>query len=125
MKANARHVVPLSGPAIDLLGRARLIGTGPMVFPSPRNSDRPLRDMTLMKVLHTVGLGEKTTVHGFRSSFRTWASECTDADHAVMELCLSHTVGSAVERAYARSDLLEKRRSLMAQWGTFCTTAPV
>ena len=123
MKANIRHVVPLSGPAIDFLGLARLIGNGPMVFPSPRNADRPLSDMTLMKVLHTVGPGEKTTVHDFRSSFRTWASECTDSDHAVMELCLSHTVGSAVERVYARSDLLEKRRTLMEQWGAFCTTA--
>ena len=56
----------------------------------------------------TVGLADRTTVHGFRSSFRTWASEQTDADHAVMELCLSHTVGSAVERAYARSDLLRE-----------------
>ena len=50
-----------------------------------------------------------------------WASEQTDADHAVMELCLSHTVGSAVERAYARSDLLEKRRVLTEQWGVHCT----
>ena len=76
--------------------------------------------MTLMKVLHTVGFGDRTTVHGFRSSFRTWAGECTESDHAVMELCLSHAVGNAVERAYARSDLLEKRRGLMEQWGAVC-----
>ena len=123
-KANARHVVPLSQPAMDLLERARLLTTGPMAFPSPRSPRKPLSDMTLMKVLHTVGLADRTTVHGFRSSFRTWASEQTDADHAVMELCLSHIVGSAVERAYARSDLLEKRRLLMEQWGAHCAATP-
>ena len=120
-KAKARHVVPLSQAAMGLLERARVLGKGPVAFPSPRSPRKPLSDMTLMKVLHAVGLADRTTVHGFRSSFRTWASEQTDADHAVMELCLSHTVGSAVERAYARSDLLEKRRMLMEQWGAHCT----
>ena len=108
---------------MDVLERARLLTKGPVAFPSPRSARKPLSDMTLMKVLHTVGLAARTTVHGFRSSFRTWASEQTDADHAVMELCLSHTVGSAVERAYARSDLLEKRRLLMEQWGAHCTAS--
>ena len=73
----------------------------------------------MTKLLRDVGLAERATVHGFRSSFRTWASECTDAPHAVMELCLAHAVGSAVEQAYARSDLLEKRRALMREWADF------
>ncbi|MCY3818384.1 MAG: tyrosine-type recombinase/integrase [Gammaproteobacteria bacterium] len=124
MKTNTEHVVPLSEPAMDVLSQARELGSGDLVFPSPRRPGNALSDMTLMKALHTVGLGKRTTVHGFRSSFRTWASECTDADHAVMEMSLSHSVGSAVERAYARSDLLEKRRSLMYQWGVACTTFP-
>ena len=64
---------------------------------------------------------DRATVHGFRSSFRTWASECTNAAHAAMELCLAHAVGSAVEQAYARSDLLAKRRRLLEQWGAFVT----
>ena len=123
-KANAKHIVPLSRPALVLLERARLAAKGPLAFPSPRSAHKALSDMTLMKLLHTVGLADRTTVHGFRSSFRTWASEQTDADHAVMELCLSHTVGSAVERAYARSDLLEKRRVLMEQWAVHCTGSP-
>ncbi len=116
MKAHAPHVVPLTDPAVRILKQARRLGGDALVFPSPIKRGRPLSDMTLMKVLHTVGLADRTTVHGFRSSFRTWASECTDADHAVMELCLSHAVGTAVERAYARSDLLEKRRELMDAW---------
>ena len=75
--------------------------------------------MALTKVLRDNGLAERTTVHGFRSAFRTWVSEETDAEHAVAELSLAHAVGSQVERAYARSDLLEKRRGLMRQWAAF------
>ena len=124
MKTSTSHVVPLSDPAMQILDQARTLGDGPLIFPSPirRNQPQTLSAMTLMKVLHTVGFGDRTTVHGFRSSFRTWASECTESDHAVMELCLSHAVGNAVERAYARSDLLEKRRTLMAQWAAECAT---
>ena len=57
--------------------------------------------------------------HGFRSSFRDWAAECTDAPHAVMEAALSHVVRNKVEAAYARSDLFERRRALMEQWAKF------
>ena len=124
MKTNTQHIVPLSDPAVDVLDRARQLGKSPLVFPSPTRPNKPLSDMTLMKVLHTIGLADRTTVHGFRSSFRTWASECTDTDHAVMEMCLSHSVGSAVERAYARSDLLAKRRVLMDEWAAAYTTLP-
>ena len=78
-----------------------------------------MSDMSLTKVLRDNGLADRATVHGFRSSFRTWASERTNADHAVMELCLAHAVGNAVEQAYARSDLLDKRRTLMRRWANF------
>ena len=80
-----------------------------------------MSDMTLTKVLRTTGLAEKATVHGFRSSFRDWAGECTHTAHAVMELSLAHAVGSSVEQAYARSDLLAKRRRLMEQWAAYIT----
>ena len=62
---------------------------------------------------------EGVTVHGFRSTFRDWASEVVNAPREVAEMSLAHKVGSDVERAYARSDLLEKRRALMAQWSEF------
>ena len=78
-----------------------------------------MSDMTLTKVLRTLGIADRATVHGFRSSFRDWAAECTNAPHAVMELCLAHAVGNAVEAAYARSSLIEKRRALMEQWATY------
>jgi integrase len=61
-------------------------------------------------------------VHGFRSTFRDWAAEVANAPREVAEKSLAHTVGSDVERAYARSDLLEKRRSLMNDWSKFVTS---
>ena len=106
-----------------MLEQARKIDDGiALIFPSPARRGKPLSDMALTKLLRDNGLAERTTVHGFRSTFRVWASE-TDADHAVMELALAHSVGSAVEQAYARSDLLAKRRKLMRQWGDFVTGA--
>ena len=60
------------------------------------------------------------TSHGFRSSFRDWAGECTNFPREVCEAALAHTIGNAVERAYRRADALEKRRRLMDAWAAFC-----
>ena len=122
MKTAAEHRVPLSDAAVAALELVRpLRNSSDLVFPSPSRPGRPLSDMTLTKVLRDCGLADRATVHGFRTAFRTWASERTNADHAVMELSLAHQVGSAVERSYARSDLFEKRRRLMDQWAAFLT----
>ncbi|MDE0341944.1 MAG: tyrosine-type recombinase/integrase [Deltaproteobacteria bacterium] len=120
MKMANAHTVPLSDAALAVLEQARMLDDGSgLVFPSPMKRNRELSSMTLTKLLRDAGLADRATVHGFRSAFRTWASERTNADHATMELALAHAVGSAVERSYARSDLLEKRRRLMDQWGAF------
>ena len=120
MKGGSEHRQPLSDAAMAVLEQAREIRDGSgLVFPSPARPGRPLSDMAMTKLLRDVGLADRATVHGFRSSFRDWAAECTDAPHAVMELCLAHAVGDSTERAYARSDLLEKRRALMQQWADF------
>ena len=122
MKTETEHRVPLSDAAIAVLEAARDIADGSsLVFPSPNRQGAPLSDMALTNRLRKDGFAEQATVHGFRTSFRTWASEQTNAPHAVMELSLAHQVGSAVERAYARSDLLEKRRALMQAWADFLT----
>ena len=122
MKGHAEHRVPLSAEALAVLEQARTLDDGSgLVFPSPMRRGRPLSSMSLTKVLRDNGLATVATVHGFRTSFRTWASEKTNADHAVMELSLAHRVGSAVEQAYARSDLLTKRRRLMNQWAAYLT----
>ena len=69
----------------------------------------------LQKLVETHGV----TVHGFRSTFRDWAAERTDMPGEIAELCLAHTVGNRVERAYKRTDMLAKRRELMDQWAAF------
>ena len=122
MKGGAEHRVPLSDAAMDVLAQAWALreDDGGLVFPG-RTAGRQLSDMTMTKVLRTTGLAERATVHGFRSSFRDWAAERTSASHAAMELSLAHHVGNAVERAYARSDLLEQRRALVEAWADYIT----
>ena len=125
MKAGRAHRVPLSDAALGVLEEADAIrDESGLIFPSPRKLGRPLSDMALTKLLRDNGLSDRTTVHGFRSSFRNWAQEQTSASHAAMELALAHTVGSAVEQAYMRSDLLEQRRMLMKQWANFLARRP-
>ena len=116
---------PLSAPALEVLEQAKELGRGPSpagyIFPSPAQRSAPLSNSILLNVLDRCGLRDLTTVHGLRASFRTWASDQTDADFAVMELSLGHKVGSDVVQAYARGQLVAKRRFLMAQWGAFLT----
>ena len=120
MKGGVVPRVPLSDPVCAVLNAAaQLRDDSGLIFPSPRKRGRPLSDMALTKTLRDCGLADRATVHGFRTCFRTWASECTNAPHAVMELSLAHAVGSAVEQAYARSTLLERRRTLMDQWAAY------
>ncbi len=121
-KGGAEHRVPLSEGAAAVLEAVRPLRDGSdLVFPSPVRPGRPLSDMALTKCLRDCGLAGRATVHGFRTSFRTWASERTSVPHAVCEMALAHRVGSDVERSYARSDLFEKRRGLMGQWAAFVT----
>ena len=122
MKTGIEHRVPLSDAALDVLEAVEpLRGGADLVFPSPSRPGKTLSDMTLTKILRDTGLAARATVHGFRSSFRTWASERTSVPHAVCEMALAHRVGSDVERSYARSDLFEKRRGLMDQWAAYVT----
>ena len=122
MKSGAEHRVPLSDAALEVLERARPLSYGEgLIFPSSVKHGQPMSDMTLTQVLRKTGLAERATVHGFRSAFRDWAAECTSAPHAVMELSLAHAVGSSVEQACARSDLIDKRRALMQTWADFLT----
>ena len=124
MKGDAEHRVPLSNAALDVLEFVRpLRSRADLVFPSPSRPGKKLSDMTLTKLLRDSGLSDRATVHGFRTSFRTWASERTSVPHAVCEMALAHRVGSDVERSYARSDLFEKRRGLMDQWAAYVSGA--
>jgi integrase len=75
--------------------------------------------MAMLKLLERMGRSD-LTVHGFRSTFRDWAAECTDFPNEVVEMALAHTVASKTEAAYRRGDLFEKRRQLMNVWAGFC-----
>src|SRR5262249_21221815 len=84
---------------------------------TPRTS---ITDTTVTAVLRRAGRGE--TIHGMRSAFSTWAHERSRFSNHVIELSLAHSVGTAVERSYRRTDLAEQRRQLIGAWATFCTT---
>ena len=124
MKGGELHRVPMSRQALEVLEAARpLRDRSGLVFPSPTIQDRELSDMTLMKVLRSTGLAERATVHGFRTSFRTWTLEQTDAPWAVAEAALAHGLGNQVEKSYARSDLFDRRRELMQAWADYVILA--
>jgi integrase len=119
MKAGKPHRVPLTPAMLGIL-RAQQ-GLDPQwAFPGARPG-RSLSKDALLAVLRR--MGTKATVHGFRSSFRVWAAERTGCPKEVPELALAHAVGSAVEAAYQRSDLFERRRALMQSWGEWCMGA--
>lgn len=84
------------------------------VFPSPRTG-RALTDVGLAGATRHID----ATVHGSRATFATWANETTDHAHETIEAALAHVVGSAVSRRYNRSDFIEKRLALMADWSAF------
>lgn len=122
MKAQKEHRIPLSDAAIKVLTTLTVGEKDEFVFPSTQK-DKQLSDMTLSAVLKRLKKGE-FTVHGFRSSFRDWASEKTNHSSEVIEMALAHTIQSSVEAAYRRGNLLEKRRQLMDDWASYCEIRP-
>ncbi len=110
------HRVPLSSRALQILAEAREMADGSgLIFPSVRGL--PLSDGTLSKLVREHGI--PAVVHGFRSSFRDWSAECSNAPREVCELALSHVNTDRVEAAYMRSDLFERRRALMQSWADY------
>jgi integrase len=118
MKSDREHRVPLSDAALAILAQMRAIRSTEFVFPGLR-AGKPLSDMSLLMLLRRMGRGD-LTVHGFRSTFRTWAAERTAFPREIAEMALGHVVGDAVERAYQRGDLFQKRRQLADAWTRFC-----
>lgn len=115
MKAGKEHRVPLSPRAVEILEQAKQF-EGDYVFAATRK--KPISSMAMAMLLRR--MKQDVTVHGFRSAFRDWAAECTGYSHEVAEMALAHTISNAVERAYRRGDLFEKRRKLMEAWADFC-----
>jgi integrase len=128
MKARRPHRVPLSKPALDLLQSLPRIEGEPYVFPAPRGGC--LSDMSLCVLLRRMQgdppqwvdkAGVPIVTHGFRATFRTWCEEQTSYPRSVTEAALAHVNADRVEAAYQRSDLFERRRALMEDWGAYCT----
>lgn len=116
MKASREHRVPLSDAALGVLEAIDPDVRDGLIFPGLKG---PLSDMALAMVMRKMGIKEATP-HGFRSSFRDWAGDCTSYPRELLEEALAHQVGSSVERAYRRGSAVEKRRPLMQAWANHC-----
>lgn len=129
MKAGRDHAVPLSDAACAILRdqmarQSSTLGADRYVFPGRRmkGQHRPLSNLAMLMRLRRLRPG--FTVHGFRSTFRDWAAEETHYPRDVAETALAHVVSDKTEAAYKRTDLLEKRRALMADWASYLTSKP-
>ncbi len=119
MKGGQVHRVPLTGEMLAILEPLRALASD-YVFEGQRRH-QPLSNMSMLMLLRRMRQ-DGVTVHGFRSSFRDWAAEAANAPRELAEAALAHQVGSDVEPAYARSDLLERRRSLVEHWNDWVAT---
>jgi integrase len=121
MKAGREHRVPLSRRALKIVKQAMQENPdGAFLFPGQK-SGKPLSSMALEMVLRRMKIDD-ATVHGFRSAFRDWASECTNFTNEVCEAALAHVINNKAEAAYRRGDLFDKRRKLMDAWAVYCGT---
>jgi integrase len=121
MKGGREHRIPLSAAAMRIIDRQRQVRENDFIFPGQRR--RAMSHATMDELLRR--MGREITVHGFRSTFRDWAAETTPHPNHVVEMALAHKVGNAVEAAYRRGDLLEKRRALMDESARYCESTPV
>jgi integrase len=117
-KNGREHRIPLSREAEQLLASLPRIDDGEYVFPAARGDAMKVR--SLLRLLRQMGIANDVS-HGFRSAFSDWAHERTSYAPHVIEQALGHVVGTAVERSYRRTDLLEQRRRLMQQWSEYCS----
>lgn len=116
MKSGIDHRVPLTDEMLAIIEPLEAMDSR-YVFEGQKRH-KPLSNMSMLMLLRRIGV-DGVTVHGFRSSFRDWAAKAADAPRELAETVLAHQVGNEVERAYARSDLLERRRRLMERWNGF------
>ncbi|MBM3655098.1 MAG: integrase, partial [Alphaproteobacteria bacterium] len=117
MKAGREHRTPLSPRAMKIVEAMAKLGTEGYLFPGPK-PNKPLSSMAMAMLLRR--MKAEITVHGFRSTFRDWASETTGFPHEVCEMALAHAIGNKAEAAYRRGDLFDKRRKLMEAWASYC-----
>lgn len=119
-KKRSPHKVPLSPRAVAIV-RERIKAGGEYMFPGLKEG-KPLSNGAMLQLLDRMKRGD-ITVHGFRSTFKDWAAECTSYPEIVSEMALGHRIPDKVQAAYRRGDLLEKRRGLMDEWARYCETS--
>jgi len=128
MKAGREHRVPLTAEAVALLRALPRLEGSAFVFPAARGG--ALSDMALSACMRRINeareggyldrrSGRPAVPHGLRSTFRDWTAERTDYPRDMAEIALAHVVGSDVERAYRRGDMIDRRRQMMAAWARF------
>ncbi len=135
MKAKKEHLVPLSARALEILRGMGELKRGVVVFPGgvPGEGLSDAAMNTLIKRMDRHRLeaegkgwcdekGERVVPHGFRATFKTWATDCTEFGRDVIEFALAHQLPDKVEAAYTRGTMLEKRRPLMAAWAAYCAS---
>lgn len=121
-KSGREHVVTLTPRMLEILEEMKFQRTaGDYIFPGDQRIE-PMSNMAMLNLLQRMGV--EVTVHGFRSSFRDWAGDCTNFAREVAEMALAHLVGDETELAYRRRTAIDKRRELMTAWGVHCTTPP-
>ena len=127
--------VPLSIRALEIVREMQIAQISEFVFPG-QSAGKPLSNMAMLTVLRRMNNisanrwidpkdGRPITAHGFRATFRIWAEEAVSFPNEVIEQAMGHVVGNAVERAYRRTDVLEKRRALMEAWADYCACVTV
>lgn len=120
--SNQAHVVPLAPQALAVLHELRaLTGHGPLIFPSNHTSRETMSENTIGLMLKRMGYGGRQTLHGFRASARSLLSERGWSVPA-LERQLDHAERSKVVAAYARSEHLDERRRMMADWGALVSS---
>lgn len=115
MKGKVEHTIPLSPPALALALRRM---DGPLLFPNDLTAE-PLSENAMLALVKRMGFGH-ITVHGFRSTFKDWASETTDFPDDLSEAALAHRIRDKAKAAYKRGSMIEKRRQLMSAWAEYC-----
>ena len=118
MKAGYEHRIPLSRRLLTLLKTLEGLRNGLFLFPG-RTPGKALSPMPMRMLLRRMGR-KNITVHGFRSTFRDWASEQTSFPHETCEHALAHRISDKAEASYRRGDQFEKRRKLMEAWASYC-----
>lgn len=115
--------MPLTPRAVEIVRQMKAHPVSEFVFPGQKvGAQLPVMAFEMLLRLMKA---DAYTVHGFRSAFRDWVGDKTQFPREIAEAALAHTVGDETERAYRRSDALEKRRALMEAWEEYCSKGAI